>query len=322
MGIPKLKVVPLEVDSTASLSKSVRVIDCSTDHSTGQLNVQSGGVSTGDFNSQNESDSDSSQSPHKRQMLRSRNHKILLSYLSSKRIWETTNNEISEGTGIPFETVRYGLRKLVATGCVIKTRLSNCGLRIEVLKTADELGVETQHPNSTFRADKIDRLRKNLIYPSQDEIDRLWPNTSKRGFLQTHYRELVQGFEIKGFDDSNIKQALNFVEFQLSQNALVDQFGTPVRSVPAYLRTALLGNGYYSRPRDYVSPEEQAALDRLKEEERIRGIREKAVKLKAANWWAELPPNHPAKHDRKLGGDSDTWILHLYQKYVEREGRL
>ncbi|MGE4192455.1 MAG: hypothetical protein AB7E51_03630 [Pseudodesulfovibrio sp.] len=316
MGTPKLKIVPLAVDSNVSPSESEGVIDCSTDHSIVQFNDQLDRNSTGEFSSYNESDSDSFQNSHKRQTLRSRNHKILLSYLSSKSIWETTNEEISIGSGIPIGTVRYGLQRLVATGCIIKNRLSNCGLWIKVLKTAGELGVETKHPNSTLRADKIDRLYKKTIYLSQEEIDRLWPNISKRGFLSAHYRELVQDFELKGFDVFNIKQALNYVEFQLSSNALVDRSGNPVAGVPAYLLKALRTNGYYSRPRNYVSPDEQSERDRLKEEERIKSLREETVKLKSFNWWAELLPDHPAKRDRMLGDDLDKWILHQYQKYI------
>jgi|GEM_PF-3093321 len=317
MGIPERKVVPIRVGEDDSSSETERLIDCSHDCSNGQLNGQLEKFLTAELNSRNMAVTERLKRSPASQSLRSRNHKILLSYLSSEQVWLTTNKEISVGSGIPFETIRYGLRKLVAIGCITKKRYSNCGLKIEVLTTAGELGIETQHPNLTVKADKIDRLYNKSIYPSQKDIDRLWPETAKRGFLAVHYRELIQDFKAKDFDASNIKQALNYIEFQLLNNALVDRFGNPVGGVPGWLMTALRSNGYYSRPKNYVSPEEQAELDLLKEEKRIAEIRKEAKELLMNNWWDSLPPDHPAKNERMLGGTKASWIAHQYQKYVQ-----
>jgi len=319
MGIPKRKVVPIGLGEDTPDSKFGRSTDSSIKRPNGQLNGQSGKKLPGGVNSLNNTATAPSPTEFGGLLLRSRNHRILLSYLSSQPVWITTNHEISACSGICLETVRYGLRVLEAKGCIVKSRYSNCGLRIEVIKTANELGVETQHSNSTLRLGKIDRLYNKSIYLSQEEIDSLWPRTAARGFLAVHFRELIQIFEAKGYELQNIKRALNYVEFQLAQNTLIDQRGYPVKGVPGYLMKALRENGYYSRPKNYISPEEQAELDLLAEERRITAIRSEAQKLRKVNWWQDLPPDHPAKADRVIG-DKESWISHQYQKYANNEG--
>lgn len=314
MGCPKRKIVPINGDNEGSSGvdqPTNRLIDCLS----GQLNGQLGNKLPVGFNSLEEGDVHVSSYPGEVPILRSRNHKILLAYLSSRPVWLTTNQEISEGSGLRFETVRYGLRKLEAIGCIAKSQYSNCGLKIEVIKTADELGVKTKHSNLTVRADKIDRLYNKSIYLSQNDIDRLWPLISDRGFLAAQYRQLVQDFEAKDFEVANIKQALNYVEFQLSHKSLVDQYGNPVDEVPAYLMKALLSNGYYSRPRNYVSPEEHAEIELLNEEKRIAALRIETLKLRELNWWEGLESDHPAKID-KMMGSLESWISYQYQRYA------
>lgn len=314
MGIPERKVVPIEAGREEDIAETKQLPQQLTKQLTVEVNSQFGKHTTGKLNRQQDAVQGLGDNIASVPVLRSNNHKNLLSYLSSQQIWYTKNQEISDGSGLPYETVRGGLRKLESIGCIKKSMNSNNGLKLEVLIPAGELGISTEQANRTGSSDKIDRLYNKSFYLTQKDTDRLWPKTSARGFHVAHYRELIQDFESKGFEPSNIKQALNYIEFQLSQNALVDQHGNPVGDVPAWLLKSLRSNGYYSRPRNYVSPEEQVHRDLFEEQERIKETRLKVQELRASNWWEELPSDHPAKLDRMMG-NKESWIIHQYKKY-------
>lgn len=314
MGIPERKVVPIEAGREEDIAETKQLPKQLPKQSTVEVNSQFETHATGKLNRQQDAVQDVGGNIVSAPVLRSRNHKCLLSYLSSQQVWYTKNQEISDGSGLPYETVRGGLRKLESVGCIKKSKNSNNGLKLEVLIPAGELGIKTEQVNRTGSSDKIDRLYNKSFYLTQKDIDRLWPKTSERGFHVAHYRNLIQDLEAKDFEPSNIKQALNYIEFQLSQNALVDQHGNPVGDVPAWLIKSLRSNGYYSRPKNYVSPEEQVEIDRLGEEQRIAAIREEAMRLRALNWWEGLPTDDPAKKERAMGTEN-SWIMRQYQKY-------
>lgn len=100
----------------------------------------------------------------------------------------------------------------------------------------------------------------------------------------------------------------------VTHGQLVDKDGQPVADPGPWAFRALAQNGYYRRPKGYVSPEEQILLD----QEEVRALLaawKKAEQAQFEVWRDGLSPEELARAMASYpGGPKDTWLRRVWQE--------
>ena len=142
-----------------------------------------------------------------------------------------------------------------------------------------------------------------------------WPNLSRCGFGPDQLAQIRGSLSRVGKPTDRIVQGLDHLEYELANDQLVDKSGQPVADPCSWAFRALAQNGYYRRPKGYVSPEEQAAKDAEEEARAVSLARQKAEQAQFETWKGSLSPEeleeamvgHP-------GGPKEAWLKRIWRE--------
>jgi len=258
---------------------------------------------------------------------------------------------ISLQTGYSVETVRTIFKRFKKLG-VLTSQYGNKGsikgIRFSLDKnvfTRTEpvdhplnlpVNLPVDHPQSNFTAGQttqsptqsttqevgnvlIDRI-KNLSI-SLAVMETSWPTLTRTGFGLEQVRQIVDTLTSLGKPVDRLVVGLDHIEFELVHGQLVDKEGQPVADPCCWAFRALAQNGYYRRPKGYVSPEEQALLDQEEEAKALLEAHRKAEQSQFEAWQAGLSPEELAEHLRAHpGGPKEAWLKHVWKEKGGKEG--
>ena len=146
-----------------------------------------------------------------------------------------------------------------------------------------------------------------------------WPNLAQCGFGVEQVNQIVANLTATGKPTSRIIQGLDHIEFELANGQMVDKDGQRVSDPCSWAFKALAQNGYYRRPKGYVSPEEQAAKDAEEEARSVIAARQKAEQVQFEAWRDGLTPDELAKALKgHPGGPKDAWLKSVWKKNLTK----
>jgi hypothetical protein len=159
----------------------------------------------------------------------------------------------------------------------------------------------------------IDR-QKNLSI-SSEVIETTWPNLARCGFGVEQIQQITTNLAAIGKPTDRIILGLDHLEYELANDQLVDKSGQPVADPCSWAFRALAQNGYYRRPKGYVSPEEQALQDAEAEAKSLVDARQRVETARFEAWKAglsdeamqEAMKGHP-------GGPKDAWLRKFWRE--------
>ena len=245
----------------------------------------------------------------------------LLVFLSANPSITTTHAYISEALGQRKNTVRDNLNLFEAHGLITKKTVrvpgSGVALEIKLRSTGNihrngppETSTETVHRNVPL---KIDRKDLNLSI-SQEDMNIQWPNLVRCGFGPGQLAQIEGSLSRVGKPTDRIVQGLDHLEYELANDQLRDKAGQPVSDPCSWAFRALAQNGYYRRPKGYVSPEEQAAKDAEAEAKAVVAARQAAEHAQFEAWRDGLSPDELADALRgHPGGPKDAWLKKIWR---------
>ena len=109
-------------------------------------------------------------------------------------------------------------------------------------------------------------------------------------------------------------QALDHIEYELANDQLRDKDGQIVADPCSWAFRALAQNGYYRRPKGYVSAEEQAARDAEEEARAVITARQKAEHAQFTAWREGLSASAlAAALVGYPGGPKDAWLKQVWK---------
>lgn len=142
-----------------------------------------------------------------------------------------------------------------------------------------------------------------------------WPKLAESGFGLEQVRQIVDNLTALGKPTDRILAGLDHIEFELTHDQLVDKDGQPVSDPCSWAFRALAQNGYYRRPKGYVSAEEQALRDQEEEAKAIFSARKNAEQAQFEAWQASLSPEEMADCLRDHpGGPKEAWLKHIWKE--------
>jgi len=175
----------------------------------------------------------------------------------------------------------------------------------------------TQSPTQSIGNVLIDR-EKNLSI-SLPVLRTTWPRLAKTGFGVEQLQQIMENLLAVGKPTDRIVQSLDHIEYELAHGQMVDKEGQAVTDPCSWAFRALAQNGYYRRPKGYVSSMEQALLDQEEEARAVLAAQKKAEQARFEAWQASLTPqelddmlrDHP-------GGPKDAWLRHIWKERGEK----
>ncbi len=274
-----------------------------------------------DRNDQKMSVNDSPCLLQEKPVIKTEKQRTLLAFLLANPSITTTHAYISETIGQRKNTVRDNLNLFEVHGLISKKTVrvpgSGVALEIRLLSTETvhrngppETSTETVHRNIPL---KIDRKDLNLSI-SQEDMGIQWPNLVRCGFGLGQLAQIEGSLSRVGKPIDRIVQGLDHLEYELANDQLRDKSGQPVSDPCSWAFRALAQNGYYRRPKGYVSPEEQAAKDAEAEAKAVVAARQAAEQAQFEAWRDGLSPDELAAALRgHPGGPKDAWLKKVWR---------
>lgn len=254
-------------------------------------------------------------------VIKTEKQRKLLGFLSANPSITTTHAYISEAIGQRKNTVRDNLNLFETHGLITKktVRVPGSGVALEIrLLTTEavhrsgppEPSTGTVHRNASL---KIDRIDLNLSI-SREDMTLQWPNLVRCGFGPEQLAQIEGSLSRVGKPTDRIVQGLDHLEYELANDQLRDKAGQPVSDPCSWAFRALAQNGYYRRPKGYVSPEEQAAKDAEAEAKAVVAARQAAEQAQFEAWRDGLSPDELADTLRgHPGGPKDAWLKKVWR---------
>lgn len=254
-----------------------------------------------------------------RPLARTAQQRAVYGYLAANPDIITSINNLSKILTIVPTTLIKILRLFERGEVVKKYRIGNDGLHIMFcsFQRSDRL-VEPSGP--TKRSDqnaskKIDR-KENLSI-SQEDMALQWPNLVRCGFGPDQLTQIEGSLSRVGKPTDRIIQGLDHLEYELANDQLVDKSGQPVADPCSWAFRALAQNGYYRRPKGYVSADEQASKDAEEEARAVIAARQKAEQAQFEAWRDGLSPDDLADALRgHPGGPKDAWMKKVWKERI------
>lgn len=110
-------------------------------------------------------------------------------------------------------------------------------------------------------------------------------------------------------------QGMDHIEFELEHGQLVDKDGQAVADPCSWAFRALAQNGYYRRPKGYVSAEEQALRDAEQEARAVLAARQKAEQAQFEAWRDGLGEDALREAMQgSPGGPRDVWLKRVWKE--------
>ena len=159
-------------------------------------------------------------------------------------------------------------------------------------------------PSVTLSPDMIDRknlsissmqsAREQLAALTGKDLEFHWPRLTAQGFGLHQIRQIVQRLDQTGTPLDHILQGLTHAEWELEHDGMRDKDGAAVKHPVNWLFKILARQGYYPRPANYVSPQEQAERDATLERERMVASQEARREAAFVAWLSELSDENRA----------------------------
>lgn len=126
---------------------------------------------------------------------------------------------------------------------------------------------------------KEEKTDEKLISLTNEDIAFHWPKLSKSGFGEHQIKQIVKRLSQVEKPRDYILQSLEYFEFEI-EKGIKDKHGKEVEDLCSYIFNALAKNGYYRKPKGYISAVEQAKIDLDKELEVKKELKKKEEILK------------------------------------------
>lgn len=248
----------------------------------------------------------------------------VLDYLTRQGPHITDKSIISEALGIAPFTVRNILIRLTRIGLIERHRVGQ-GVRVAVLKNSahQSLGTTERYNHSVVPKGttewydqsplKIDR-KKNLSI-SLETMQTTWPRLAATGFGPEQLDQIMENLTAVGKATDRVLQGLDHLEYELANGQLLDRMGKPVADPCSWAFRALAQNGYYRRPKGYISPSEQALHDQEEEARAISLAQQQAEQAQFEAWRKALTPEALCQAMKGyIGGPKDAWLKRVWKE--------
>ena len=239
---------------------------------------------------------------------RTKSETSLWKFLSENQKIIISLADLSEETRVPEATLRKVLRRWTHQGLLTKTKApGNAGMILSFSPHGQSSG------QSAFPS-KIDREDLNLSI-SLEVIHTTWPNLARSGFGVAQMQQITTNLAAIGKPTDRLLLGLGHIEYELAHGQLVAKDGQPVADPCSWAFRALAQNGYYRRPKGYVSPEEQALQDVEAEATALIPARQRVELAQFEAWKTGLTE---AEVEKAMighpGGPKDAWLKSVWKK--------
>ena len=171
---------------------------------------------------------------------------------------------------------------------------TRCGVRGEARPgpyAAPSILKETDRKNtlsiSSEEAKRLEAICK-LEALAEDDIAFHWPELARVGFGTIQIRQILQRLAQVNIGPEQISQGLIYAEWELAAGKMHDKSGKPVSSPLDWVFKSLATHGYYRKPKEYVSPQEQAIRDETEERNQLAAARKALFEAEYAAWESGL----------------------------------
>ncbi len=274
--------------------------------------------------------------------------RAVLSHLLATRPYIIRYAQLGQAVGLGEATTRTILRRLAALdfikfqrqrdgqiqGVSISFNASLCEQFTQGHSLSHSLSQPVIKPLSKPLASKKIDLEEEIHLSKDEPGERLlrlsdetfaqhWPDVFAVGFGTDEIRRVVESRRAVGKSNSRLVEGLDHADFELRElrenhGVRLDHKGQPVRNLAKYIFNALCPNGYYSRPKGYVSPAEQAEKDAAEEARRIMEAHKKREEAEFQAWLGDLKPEERNAILRKAPpGPADMTLKIAWRKHVE-----
>jgi hypothetical protein len=142
-----------------------------------------------------------------------------------------------------------------------------------------------------------------------------WPSLARAGFGPEQLAQIETILAETGKPTDRVVQGLDHLEYELANDQLRDKAGQPVADPCSWAFRALAQNGYYRRPKGYVSPEEQAARDAEEEARDVTAARQQADQARYEAWRDGLTQDELAQAMQgHPGGPKEAWLKKVWKE--------
>lgn len=175
-------------------------------------------------------------------------------------------------------------------------------------------------PAVTRSPPSLERKRESLSL-SQKRVEATWPTLAAAGFGTHQIEQIVAALVELGKPTDRIVQSLDHAEWELESGKMADKDGRPVADPCSWVFRSLSRTGYYRRPQDYVSPEEQAARDEEAQARSVALARQKAEQAQFETWRDGLSQEeHKDALQGHPGGSKDAWLRRVWKERHAAKG--
>ncbi|UIJ39557.1 hypothetical protein LWC08_15260 (plasmid) [Desulfobaculum bizertense] len=303
-----------------------------------------------------------------KKIVRTKSQKKVWAYLEKFGDQITTNALIHKETGVAIGTVRDILRKFEREGFLEKKKWADTdgrqGLKITLkiphfANPTHESNTQIQLSDPTVGFALLERKKEysltkennvelktdsTLQHPihsqaasewdlTEKNIAAAWPLIHQKGWGRSQLSQLKPIFDARDIPFDIVRQALNYVEWELKEHGEVrDKAQKPVSDPVAWLFVALKKTGYYAKPLGYESPAEKLAREQAEEAQRIRAYEQKAAQngysqksKKAMEWFHDLSEDEQQiiLYAQPGGGHEPNvhWILREWSRRNDSFGK-
>lgn len=230
--------------------------------------------------------------------------------------------------GVRIETVHGMLCSSLQQILVVQRPLMRSGMRSAVPIVMQDGMSLSMHPSLL---DKIDRKESLSISPQYSEGERLlalsegdvvgqWPLLAKAGFGPDQIHQLVRHWEKLGIAYKNVVQSLNHAEWFLGQENPCDAKGVSIGSPRDWVFRTLMRQGYYPRPKGYISAQEQAEKDQEAEATALKEAQERCFSAVCNTWISALSPEERSQivqqGNSMCGGPEDVRLRRHFRNKI------
>lgn len=276
------------------------------------------------------------------------NQRAILSYLLATRPYIIRFAQLGQAVGLREATTRTILRRLAALdfikfqrerdgliqGVSISFNASLCEQFTQGHSLSQSLSQPVIKPLSEPLASKKidleeeinlskDQPGERLLRLSDETFAQHWPDVFAVGFGTDQIRLVVESRRAAGKSNSRLVEGLDHADFELRElrehhKVRLDHKGIPVTNFAKYIFNALCPNGYYNRPKGYVSPAEQAERDAEEEARRVVEAHKKREEAEFQAWLCGLKPEERGAILREAPpGPADMTLKIAWRKHVE-----
>lgn len=226
-------------------------------------------------------------------ILRSNNHKKLAAFvLQNGPEFMIPQTKLSSFLGINIQAIKRALERFSIDGFAEHTGAYNeNGERTTFIRLLNPDTYDLSPTMSSFdtiQASSLDRqIERNSFCLSKKEEQVLleldsndfrtcWPNLYEMGFGPSQIQQIVKSRSKIGASLSQLRNSLDYIEYELSEGICVDKEGDQFRKAGAFV-SGLIRYGSWRRPDTYKTNEEIAKEERLAKLQHLKELKMKEL---------------------------------------------